>query len=92
MKSNMEAMKEMMTLVKANNNSQNQDPGSKSNKGDKTDEEKKKTCAEKQQKYKDAPICKHCGKEHPYKKEEECWELETNAASCPTNWKPNKST
>jgi hypothetical protein len=45
-----------------------------------------------QQKYKDAPICKYCGKKHPYKKEEECWELEANAASRPTNWKPNKST
>ena len=47
MKSNMEAIKEMMTLVKANTNSQNQDNGSKFNKGVKTDEEKKKIRKEK---------------------------------------------
>ncbi len=89
MKSNMEAIKEMMTLVKENSNKQNQDTRNKFNKGDKTDEEKRKTRAEKQQKYKDAPVCKHCGKKHPSKKEEECWELEA-AASRPSNWKPNK--
>jgi hypothetical protein len=90
MKSNMEAIKEMMTLVKENSNKQNQDTGNKFNKGNKTDEEKKKTRTEKQQKYKDTPVCKHCGKKHPSKKEEECWELEANAASRPSNWKPNK--
>ena len=72
MQSNMEAMKEMMTLVKANTSSQNQGNGNKLNKGAKTDEEKKNIREEKQQKFKDAPICKHCGKKHPNKKEEEC--------------------
>jgi hypothetical protein len=43
-------------------------------------------------KYKDAPVCKHCGKKHPYKKEEECWVLEANAASRPSYWKPIKNT
>jgi hypothetical protein len=90
MKANMEAMKEMMLLVKANSNNQNQ--VFKVIKGVKTDEEKKKTRTEKQQIYKDAPIYKHCGRKHPAKKEEECWELETNAASRPTNWKSSKST
>jgi hypothetical protein len=57
-----------------------------------TDKEKKKIREERKQKYKDAPVCKYCGKKHPYKKEEECWVLKANAASQPDNWKPIKST
>jgi hypothetical protein len=91
-KSTMEAMKEMMTLMKSNTNNQNQNNGNRNNQNAKSDEEKKKIREEKQQKFKDAPVCKHCGKKHPSKKEEECWELKANAASRPTNWKPIKNT
>jgi hypothetical protein len=42
--------------------------------------------------YNNAPICKHCNRKHPAKKEEECWELEANAASHPLYWKSSKST
>ena len=84
-KANTEAMKEMMSLVKDKTitpiNSTNQ-----------TSEEKKKKREEKQKKFLNAPICKHCGKKHPSKKEDECWELDKNAASRPASWKPTKST
>ncbi len=58
----------------------------------KAKEENKKMPEEKKQKYKDAPVCKHCEKKHPYKKEKEFGELEGNAATRPSNWKPIKST
>jgi hypothetical protein len=84
-KANTEAMKEMMSLVKDKTitpiNPTNQ-----------TNEEKKKKREEKQKKFLNAPICKHCGKKHPSKKEDECWELDKNAASRPASWKPTKST
>ena len=84
-KANTEAMKEMMSLVKDKTitpiNPTNQ-----------TSEEKKKKREEKQKKFLNAPICKHCGKKHPSKKEDECWELDKNAASRPASWKPTKST
>jgi hypothetical protein len=84
-KANTEAMKEMMNLVKDKTitpiNPTNQ-----------TSEEKKKKREEKQKKFLNAPICKHCGKKHPSKKEDECWELDKNAASRPASWKPTKST
>ena len=86
MKANMEAMKEMMALVKKNTNNQNQDKGN----NEKTKAEKKKAREEHRKRYDEATICKHCGKKHPYKKEDECWTLEANAASRPSNWKPNK--
>ena len=86
MKANMEAMKEMMALVKKNTNNQNQDKGN----NDKTKAEKKKDREKHRKRYDEATICKHCGKKHPYKKEDECWTLEANAASRPSNWKPNK--
>jgi len=86
MKANMEARKEMMTLVKKDNNNQNQDKGKRG----KTKAEKKKTRKVHQKRYDKATICKHCGNKHPYKKEDECWALEANAASRPSNWKPNK--
>jgi hypothetical protein len=48
---------------------------------------------ERRKMYNNAPICKHCNRKHPAKKEEECWELKANAASHPLHWKSsNKST
>ena len=84
-KANTEAMKEMMSLVKDRTIT----PTSSTNQ---TSEEKKKKREEKQKKFLNAQICKHCGKKHPSKKEDECWELDKNAASRPASWKPTKST
>jgi hypothetical protein len=83
-KSNTEAMKQMMSLIK----NDRKEPGDKKQ----PDEEKKKKREERRQRFNDTPICKHCGKKHPTKKEDECWELEANKASRPTNWKSSKST
>ena len=82
-KTTTEAMKEMMLLLKNNSNA----PNDKA-----TDEEKKKRREEKKKKYNDAPVCKNCGKKHPSKAEDECWELEKNKASRPASWKSTKST
>jgi hypothetical protein len=76
----------MLALVKKDTNNQNQDKG---NSG-KTKADKKKAHEEHQKKYDEAPICKHCGRKHSYKKEDQCWKLEANSASCPSNWKSNK--
>ena len=81
-KSTTETMKEMMLLLKEN----------KTNPTKSTDEEKKKKREEKRKKYNDAPICKHCGKKHPLKAEDDCWELEKNKESRLSNWKSTKST
>ena len=81
-KSTTEAMKEMMSLIK----NETKESGKQSN------DEKKKKRAERKQRYNDAPVCKNCGKKHPTKKEDECWELEKNKDSRPTNWKSAKST
>jgi hypothetical protein len=83
-KSNTEAMKQMMSLIK----NDRKEPGDKKQ----PDEEKKKKREERRQKFNDAPVCKHCGKKHPTKKEDECWELEVNKASRPVNWKSSKNT
>ena len=83
-KSNTEAMKQMMSLIK----NDRKEPGDKKQ----PDEEKKKKREERRQKFNDAPVCKHCGKKHPTKKEDECWELEVNKASRPANWKSSKNT
>ena len=83
-KSNTEAMKQMMSLIK----NDRKEPGDKKQ----PDEEKKKKREERRQKFNDAPVCKHCGKKHPTKKEDECWELEVNKASRPVNWKSTKNT
>ena len=56
------------------------------------DKEKKKKRDEKRKKYNDALICKHCGKKHPSKAEDDCWELEQSKESHPLNWKSLKST
>jgi hypothetical protein len=84
-KSTTEVMKEMIQLVK----NQTTTPTISIKM---SDEEKKKKHDEKQKKYNKAPVCTHCDIKHPYKKEDECWELEKNKASCPNNWKSSKST
>ena len=84
-KTNTEAMKEMMSLIKEKNITPTNPTNS-------TNEEKKKKREEKQKKFLNTPVCKHCGKKHPSKKEDECWELDKNAASRPASWKPTKST
>ncbi len=58
-KANTEAMKEMMSLVKDKTITPTNPTNS-------TREEKKK------KKFLNAPVCKHCGKKHPSKKEDEC--------------------
>jgi hypothetical protein len=86
-KSTKDAMKEMMQLVKNQATTQtNPTPTKVSYK------EKKKRRREKQRRYYDTPVCTHCGRKHPSKKEDNCWELEKNKASCPANWKSSKST
>ena len=80
-KSTTDAMKEMMTLI----NNDKKEPSSQPN------NEKKKKREERCKKYNNAPVCKHCGKKHPAKAEDECWELEKNN-SRPANWKSAKST
>lgn len=81
-KTTIDAKKEMMLLLKDNKSPTNKV----------MDEEKKKKCKEKREKYNDAPICKNCRKKHPSKAEDECWELEKNKSSCPATWKSMKST
>jgi hypothetical protein len=84
-KSTMDAMKEMMQLIK-NQATMQTNPTKVLNK------EKKKRRDEKQKMYNKALVCTHCGRKHPSKKEEDCWELKKNKASCPANWKLLKST
>jgi hypothetical protein len=84
-KSSMGAMKEMMQLIKNEANTP-------SNPTKLSDKEKKKKTDEKRKWYNEAPICTHCGKKHPSKKEDECWELEKNKALRPNTWKSSKST
>jgi hypothetical protein len=80
-KSTTDAMKEMMSLIK----SDKKEPSGQLN------DEKKKKREERRKKYNDAPVCKHCSKKHPTKKEDECWELEKNKDTRPTNWTSTKS-
>jgi hypothetical protein len=63
-KSTTEAMKDMMMLVKLENK-----PSTNNNEMSKG--ERKKIRDEKRKMYHNAPICKHCNKKHPAKKEEE---------------------
>ena len=81
-KSTTDAMKEMMALIK----NEKKEPSSQSK------EEKKSKREERRKKFNDAPVCKHCGKKHPTKKEDKCWELDKNKDSRPSNWKSTKST
>jgi hypothetical protein len=84
-KSTTEAMKEMMLILKNKSKTPaNSDYATKI--------EKQKKRNEKHKKYNKAPICNHCGKKHPSKKEDECWELEANKLFCPSTWKSTKST
>ena len=53
---------------------------------------KKKRQEERRKRYNDTVFCKQCGKKHPAKAEDECWELEKNKDSHPSNWKSSKST
>ena len=80
-KSTTDAMKEMMSLIK----NDKKEPSGQSN------DKKKKKREERRKKYNDAPVCKHCNKKHPTKKEDECWELEKNKESRPANWTSTKS-
>jgi len=64
-KSTTDAMKEMMQLIKSNTT----DP---TNPIKLSDEEKKKKRDEKRKKYNEAPVCTHCGKKYPTKKEDKC--------------------
>jgi hypothetical protein len=84
-KANTEVMKEMLSLVKDKANTPTNSTNS-------TNNEKKMTREEKKKKFLDAPVCKHCGKKHPSKAEEECWELDKNAALHPAPCKSTKST
>jgi hypothetical protein len=81
-KSTTEAIKEMMSLIKNNQKAPNSQP----NNG------RKKRQEERRKRYNYAPICKHCRRKHPAKLEDECWELEKNKDSRPSNWKSTKST
>jgi hypothetical protein len=83
-KSTTDTMKEMMLLLKDNKSTNSLTKL--------TNEEKKKKRDEKRKKYNNAPICKHCGKKHPTKAKYDCWELEKNKDSHPSNWKSVKST
>jgi hypothetical protein len=81
-KSTTKAIKEMMSLIKNDQKAPNCQP----NNG------RKKRQEERCKRYNDAPICKHCRRKHPTKPEDECWELEKNKDSRPSNWKSTKST
>jgi hypothetical protein len=81
-KSTTDAMKEMMQLLEDGKTTNSET--AKAQKQSKREERRKKL--------KNTPACKHCGKKHPSKKEDECWELEANKSSCPSNWKSTKST
>jgi hypothetical protein len=74
-------METMMSLIK----NDKKEPTGQSN------DEKKKKREERRNKYNDAPVCKHCSKKHPTKKEDESWELEKNKDSHPANWTSTKS-
>jgi hypothetical protein len=84
-KSTTEAMKEMILILK----NESKTPA---NSDDATKTEKQKKRDEKRKKYNKATIFKHCGKKHPSKKKDECWELEANKLSRPSTWKSTKST
>ncbi len=74
-KSTTKAIKEMMSLIKNDQKAPNSQP----NNG------RKKRQEERRKRYNDAPICKHCGRKHPANPEDECWELEKNKDSRPSN-------
>jgi hypothetical protein len=65
-KSTTKAMKQMMSLIK----NVKKEPSSQ------TSNKKKKQQEERRKKYNNAPVFKNCGKKHPDKANDECWELE----------------
>jgi hypothetical protein len=75
-------MKEMMSLIKNNQQAPN----------NQLNDRKKKKREERCKKYNNIPVCKHYRKKHPTKPENECWELGKNKDSHPSNWKSAKST
>jgi hypothetical protein len=81
-KSTTDAMKEMMALIK----------NEKKESGNQSKDEKKTKREERRKKFNDTPVCKHCGRKHPTKNKDECWELDKNKDSRPSNWKSTKST
>ena len=83
-KSMTDAMKEIMQLIKSNSTTP-------TNPIILLDDGKKKKRDEKQKKYNEAPVCTHCGKKYPMKKDDECWELEKNKSSHPDSWKLSKA-
>ena len=83
-KSMTDAMKEIMQLIKSNSTTP-------TNPIILSDDGKKKKRDEKQKKFNEAPVCTHCGKKYPTKKDDECWELEKNKSSHPDNWKLSKA-
>ena len=83
-KSSTDTMKEMMQLLKDGKNSTTNSEAAKAEKQDKQEERRKKL--------ENTPACKHCGKKHPSKKKDKCWELEANKSSRLNNWKSTKST
>jgi hypothetical protein len=76
------AMTEMMSLIKNEYKAPKNQPNN----------EKRKKQEERHKAYNEAPTCKHHGKKQFTKAEDECWELEKNKDSRPSNWKSSKST
>jgi hypothetical protein len=74
-KSTTKAIQEMMSLIKNDQKAHNSQPNN----------EKKKRQEDRRKRYNNAPICKHCRRKHPAKPEDECWELEKNKDSRPSN-------
>ena len=70
-KNTTEAMKEMTSLVKSENKPLENKPLTNNN--DMPKGGRKKRTEERCKMYNIAPICKHCNRKHPAKKEEECW-------------------
>jgi hypothetical protein len=69
------AIKEMMSQIK----NKHEAPNSQPNNG------RKKRQGERRKRYNNASICKHYGRKHPAKPEDECWELGKNKDSRPSN-------
>jgi hypothetical protein len=85
-----ESMKEMMNLMKA---TMAKSPNANSGRIDAAAAAaKKKKTGRKSEKIQQRTRMQTLQQKHPSKPENECWELKTNASSCPTNWKSSKST
>jgi hypothetical protein len=75
-KSTINAMREMMSLIKNNQQAPNNQSNYQQAPNNQSNDEKKKKREERHKIYNDTPICKHCGKKNPAKSEDKCWELE----------------